>query len=379
MRAATTTGKKHIKRDRGYYLGLAGTVLIFVLIIALFAVYPLYLRSGYNYIAAGKYFFFLNLGRFTAIVMGFFAAIYFAFWGMSDKEIKAFGPLKPLDLSVLFFALSSVISYFASPYKNVTPLMGLSGSEGALRGCAGWYMGLFTVLIMVMFYFVISRFFKYTEKFVIPVLVTAMIVTVWGLLNRFGISFLGKDGADPQYIATIGNINWYCGYLTVVIPVLLALFINKGAKARVWLSIPLAAAFAIILVNGSDSGVFALYIVFLFLFVYSSKDLTKLSVFSEEFLIFSAVDLIVSVIDKAKPELLSFHGFLGDILTDIRVAAAVFALAICLFAFCRVTCAKGRPLPGLFCKFAGKIAIALTVFVTAVLITLIIVNTKLGG
>ncbi len=358
---------------------IVGTVLIWVLITAVFVGLPLFLRNKYEYIASGKFMLFLEIGRWTAIIMGLFASAYFAGRGLSGAEIKAFRRIRYVDLFVLAYILVSSVSYGFSKYKFMGDAATETYPEGAFWGVSGWFMGIITYAILVIFYLAVSRFFLYSEKFLIPALFAAEIVFLWGMLNRFRFSIFDFDGKDPKFIASIGNINWFIGYVSVIVPLMTGLYWYKGNRNRLLYGSLLFSGFLTVIINGSDSGILAIFLMLLFLFVYSLKSEEHAVCFSEIALIFAGADILISVLHVIFKYFLSFEGMLTKILIDIRVAPLILAAAVFFFFYLRINKEKERPYPQFLRDKLGKISVLATISFFLLVIVLIVVNTALGG
>ena len=84
-------------------------------------------------------------------------------------------------------------------------------------------MGFWPQVMLLGSYFAISRLFQNRSKLFAAgaaclVLGVSFVVFLLGILNRYGINPLGMVSAGPGFISTIGNINWYCGYWSVIFP-----------------------------------------------------------------------------------------------------------------------------------------------------------------
>lgn len=358
---------------------LTGNILVWILIVVIFVGLPLFLRTKYVHIADGKYIFLTETARWTAVVAGFFAAAYYSLRGLSGKELKAFKAVLPTDISVLAYILVTIVSYAVSEYKNMGGSEYDLHAEGALWGASGWYMGLITYLIMVLFYLLTSRFFLYTDRFLIPVLTAGELAFLWGILNRFRFSLFGFDGDDPKFIGSFGNINWFCGYACVIVPLIMGLYWYKGKENRLLYGSLLFSGFLTMIVNGSDSGILALFLTMLFLFVYSLKDLGNIMAFSEIALIFSVADFLMAFLMKLYKYFLNFEGMLTTVLTNFWVSSVILAFSLGLFLYLRNLEAGDRIYPVFMKRVFGKIVVALTVFGFGVIVLLIVINTVTGG
>ncbi len=253
-------------KNLGELLDLAGNVLAWSVIIVFFVGLPFYFKDGYSQLASNKYLFFMGAAKYTAIVMGVFFLLRVCLWGFTMPEIKAYKNIMWMDIFVVAFAVVSLISHLFSPFKTNTFGTNQLNDwfyEGSLWGTKGWFMGLMTFLCFVMLYFVLSRCLIYHVSVFIPIMVALVIICQWGVLNRYGIAPIDMKyeygDKNSVFMASIGNINWFCGFTSVIVPLIWGLYL--GVK-KLWEKIVLMAAatvtFTMIMLNSSDSGYVAL-------------------------------------------------------------------------------------------------------------------------
>ena len=171
---------------------------------------------------------------------------------------KALDALSVTDKFAIVYIAALCLSYYYSDY----------GKELFL-GVSGWYMGFLPQLIFIGSYFAISRFLpRHLGKWLALTLsVISTPVFLLGVLNRYGYLPPGMISSGPSYISTIGNINWFCGYFTVLFPLTAALFVfckKEDSEAewmyrakRILLWVNCAVGFASVITQGNDSGVLA--------------------------------------------------------------------------------------------------------------------------
>lgn len=247
-------------------------ILVWLSVILVLAILPFYFQEGYTHIGSDKSYFFRKssviLGRLILPVWGGGILCY----GMNlfihkKKELlpQWSRHLCITDYFAFFYGVCDIISYFCSNYK-----------ETALWGTTGWFMGLIPQLTLVALYFLIRFFQTRGEWVVILNLLASAIVFVLGFLNRFAIFPIPMKYSDREtFISTVGNINWYCGYLMAVFFVGVGLlWLDKGGdKRKTWLLCGYVfAGFATLITQGSESGIFALAVVLFTLFALSAKD-----------------------------------------------------------------------------------------------------------
>lgn len=124
-----------------------------------------------------------------------------------------------LDVSILLFGGSAICSGFVTK----TP------SE-SFWGSGGWSMGILTIGIVAAMYFAISRNIVFGSYMVRIAIMSSSILYVMGILNSFHIDVFGMHQGIANnfytYISTIGNVNWYVGYLSVLFPMGCLLYLN---------------------------------------------------------------------------------------------------------------------------------------------------------
>lgn len=60
----------------------------------------------------------------------------------------------------------------------------------------------------------------------------AVIVMIIGLLQRLGILMISEGEEEGFFLTTIGNINWYTGYLSVMYPLMIGLFLAEEKREK---------------------------------------------------------------------------------------------------------------------------------------------------
>ena len=252
------------------------------------------------------------------------------------------------DLFALVYACGAVLSYLSSHYR-----------ETAWLGAAGWYMGLLPQLTLVAMYFLISRCCigkKWLFALLFPV---SAVVFVLGILNRFGFYPLDMklDPVNPLFLSTIGNINWYCGYLVPVLFAGIGIFLvsaqGGGTRPGRWTGVALGAyiaiGFATLLTNGSSSGILTFAIMMPVLFVLAvawnpaaawNTDVMKR--FFGTLLLFAGVCLMVALVCVFNSGALTYRDTVGGILLRLPVAAGILILTVLLYGIAIKTINAGK-------------------------------------
>lgn len=267
--------------------------LIYIYMFLILAVMPLYFQKGFSHIGTDKSYFFRQCSQKFGILILPLLALYLTagiIAAVQEKRIASFQIKKWLrencsvtDLFVFLYGISVLVSYAGSSYR-----------QEALIGAMGWYMGMFPQLTLVVIYFLVSRMWKRHYMPVLVVLPVSAAVFLLGILNRFGIYPIDMNLKSPVFISTIGNINWYCGYLTTVFFGGIALFWQMDRQKR-WqrllVMLYIFIGFASLVTQGSSSGILAMAAVLFVLFCLSAENGRLMGNFWEVMLLLSGACL----------------------------------------------------------------------------------------
>ena len=196
-------------------------------LLLMFCVYPFYVEKGYENIGEAKNRFFLYISISAFVILGICAFLYLlkALWDIHLQK-KAYlidwNRVSTTDLFVLLYATFVFLSYVFSEYR-----------DEALWGTEGWYMGLLPLLLLCGLYFLISRMWNGDTGIFYLLVAASALVFLLGICNRFSFYPIKFAVTQPDFISTLGNINWFCGYLSVTAPVGIGMFLvqDKGQEA----------------------------------------------------------------------------------------------------------------------------------------------------
>lgn len=316
--------------------------------------HPLYyeLSKGYYTIGSAKFSFFDIYGFSSANVMWRLIVMYGLFMLIVKLRECRKTKRKPdpgacfkawiqdisvTDFFVFLYGASLLFSYVVTDYK-----------ENAYMGSSGWYMGLMPHLLLVGSYFVITRLLpKKCAGWVLGGMILASVpVYVLGLLNRYGIDPLDICKVGPTYISTIGNINWMCGYWSVVYPLCVGWYwiteknpVEKQGYFRLKkmiLGIAVVTGFLSCVTQGSDSGVMTCGALILLLGSFSMKKKERLKNFLEIILMFCGSIAGLMLVQSILPEQNNLQTSVFSLLvkTPVMLVLGVLVLTVYL-AFLR--------------------------------------------
>ncbi len=286
-----------MKEEKNEFLGLLCNLYLVVLLVVL----PLYTGNGYWQLGDTKYMLFRNLsflclgGWMLAGMPGRIrgAAEYFRRRSMRQNKdggtilrlwLAGDGAVRQEDTSRKAKTAErkqrgrggkgrkqtvfSGMDFAMMSYGFCVILSALCSSYGRLAwvGYEGWYMGAISQLLFIGIYLFVSRQYDGAAWPVYLGEAAFFLVTLLGLLHRLGIDPLGLMGSwnsrDWEYshmLSTLGNINWLCGYYSVVTAfVIVPFFREKRRCLQVVLYLIAVSAFVLLLLQGSQSGLLIL-------------------------------------------------------------------------------------------------------------------------
>lgn len=284
---------------------------ICIYLVLILGVMPFYNRNGYSHIGTDKAFFFDTITVYMGRVLIVLVLIYLilSVMEMRGKFWKQIRPaISVTDLFACGYGLALVLSYLCSAYKS-----------NALWGASGWYMGFWPHMFLILIYFFVSTLWKPRPWIFYLAFTASGVVFALGYLNRFGVNPLQMASAGPSFISTIGNINWYCGYLVSIFFAGAAL-LWQWESEKLWknllLSVYVTIGFCTLLTQGSDSGLLAFLGVLLALFCLSARDSGRMLMFWLEMALLGVAGMITWSIQRFFPESLTYDvGLSGFLIT----------------------------------------------------------------
>lgn len=242
--------KKQVKQKQRSLAADIQTVLLWVLrcisffyLIMMGVVLPFYYHpeTAYMTIGSGKAEFFNKWAFGTAKVAGVFLLLYlltsavrqFLLW-KKERNRKTGGTslwaavkagcqkfwqsLTGTELFAVCYIAALCISYLLTDYP-----------EFAKMGADGWNMGFWPQILFLFFFLLLERTLttRMAKAGIGLMLSASTVVFLLGLLNRYEVNPLHMESSGPGFISTIGNINWYCGYWSVLFPVCCGIFLFR--------------------------------------------------------------------------------------------------------------------------------------------------------
>ena len=362
------------------FSGFLCDIVISVYMIVILMVLPLY-NKGYARIGTEKETFFLKTmtyGAKTLLPVFLLWLLFRLVTAVQKKELPKFTEwpaglwknLSVTDRFAVFYGIAVLVSYLFTNYR-----------EEALWGTASWRMGMWTQLGAVIVYFMISRMWQWKSWIPALILPVSAVVFSLGYVNKFGLLPVDPEYVTPSFISTIGNINWYCGYLVTILfgGVYLLWRMEEMTWKKLLLMAYVTIGFASLATQGSSSGIVTFAVVMFVLFGMSVRDSGRMEVFWQEMTLFSAACLITCVLRRLNifSRELILEG-ITDLLTfSIAGIFMTILSGIILYWIHRTRVRRSYPEKMLHRIYCG-IAIAVPVMILLVLL-LTLINTVTGG
>ena len=377
--------KKQVKKKQRSLAADIQTVLLWVLrgisffyLIMMGVVLPFYYHpeTSYMTIGSGKADFYNKWAFGTAKAAGVFLLLYlltasvrqFLLW-KKDSSRKTGGAslwmamktgcqnfwqsLTGTELFAVCYIAALCISYLLTDYP-----------EFAKMGADGWNMGFWPQILFLFFFLLLERTLTtgMAKAGIGMMLSASTVVFLLGLLNRYGVNPLHMESSGPGFISTIGNINWYCGYWSVLFPVCCGIFLFRekvlpGSRSAqqapvsvLYRVLPVLSGIAVVIgfatgvSQGSDSGLLVLAAMTLILGCFAGKEKEGLRHFIELLLLFCVSLTGLFVLQHLFPERNKYQtaGYL--FLTGKPWGLIFGVLLLCLYFFLFIrkkNCANG--------------------------------------
>ncbi len=349
---------------------LAGIYIFLVMVVM-----PFYNTNGYARIGTNKYEFFKmitgGMAWFFLPVLAAYFIYLFLKWKKDKQSVR--WNLSVTDKFALLYAVAVLLSYLLSEYRELTPY------GDAWKGASGWYMGTLSQLTFVATYFIVSRFWKGTT---LLYLLFPVVTVVFGLgyLNRFGVYPFEMEAANPHFISTIGNMNWYCGYLVTVFFSIIGFWLVSKADKK-WkgaIAALLVLGFATLVTQGSASGIFVLAVMLVVLYLLSMDKAEYMEGF---WLLCSCLALacvVTFAVRQAFPEAITFTDGLTDLLTNNWLPILILMICVGMYVLVHKGNVK-KNYPIKFFRTVGYIGAGLAILLLIGYIFLLTINTLKPG
>ena len=252
-------------------------------IILMCSILPLYMKSGYYklgeakalcYIAVSLCFFVLYLPRSIKQIR-------------KNKADNTYGRIQ------LIFLMGNIASALVSLLFSVD-------KKTAFWGFEGWRCGFLTFLLMLFFCFVFSQadIRDIPKAAVYAILFVPATEFFLGILGRLGVNPISSLATDSGFLATIGNINWYSGLLSIFVPVGIGLMYTRRVFSKEFYLCGLYVVLgeAALFLQGSEGAALIILASYILLLFISVADREKLKNFMIQLFVLGFSMTVVGII-----------------------------------------------------------------------------------
>ncbi len=313
-----------MKFSKPFYKELA-SVFAIAYILVLFCIYPFYMKEGYVDISLYKFYFYMYVSLGEAIILSLFFLINV--FSSKSLEIK---PNKIVTASLIYLAFT-VVSFIFAPNK-----------EDSFFGEKGWNMGFVTLSLMCVLVLLISLCMDFEYYIVYGIIASSVLINLLCIFDRFSFYIIPLEIRDPSFVSTLGNINWFTGYLCIAMPIsaffcLHAMESQKPTWIKILLTISTLISFMAGFAQGSDSVLLLYAAMFAGLFFLCGKKCLRLDSFFFLLGLCSLSSQIIYLIRLIIPEKYNYETKgVCSILSGNAMLSIVFLISVVLFLLFRL-------------------------------------------
>ena len=294
----------------------------------LFTVFPLAIYQGYTSILTIKTtVFFLFTGIYILVVV--FELIRTKKKD-SDKLLKQ--DVSVTDYLILGFGVEVCLSWLFCLEK-----------KAQFFGIYGRNMGLAAYLLCVFMYFFVSRYLRFSQYILTGLLSAAAAVSLIGFCNHLGfdpLSVYSVFDAKSDFVSTMGNMNTFSAYLSLLVPFGMTLFcVSRERRSKFVYGIFCFCGFLGMIAANSDSAYLTVGAAFFILLWWSGKKYAG-EYFAVLMLEFASAHLVAGFLRKIRGEsnCMTLRMGLPKFFLDVRIGICLFLLSlltVSVFYVCR--------------------------------------------
>ena len=193
----------------------AGSLFVTAYLLLVFGVYPFYMKEGYVDIGEGKYEFFLYCSLGALFILALISLFYL---GQALHENIRQKRAYLIDWERVSLSATDVLLFMYLALVSLSAVLSKFRQE-ALWGVEGWRMGFVVWAVLCGLYFLVSRLWDAGRVVWSVAILASAVVFLLGITDSFSAYIIPLEIREAGFISTMGNINWFCGYLSVLAPV----------------------------------------------------------------------------------------------------------------------------------------------------------------
>ena len=205
----------------------AGNLFATAYLLLMFGIYPFYMKEGYVDIGEGKYEFFIHCSLGALVILAVLAVLR-SVQVMRQRRLAGeaylidWSSVSVTDVFVLLFVAEITVSGLFSDFK-----------EEVIWGTEGWHIGLIPLITLCCLYLILSRMWDGSKNVLYISMLVSGVVFLLGILDSFSLYLIPLEIRESGFISTMGNINWFCGYLSVLAPIGICMFLFSEKEKEI--------------------------------------------------------------------------------------------------------------------------------------------------
>lgn len=252
----------------------------------------------------------------------------------------------------------------------------------ALTGQYGRYQGAYVCWAYCLAALWIINFGTYKDIYLKLLIFTGCAVAFIGILNFYEVDVLGileqvKEKQKHEYLSTIGHMNTFSAYLSILVPVtIVSAITEKNRPKKFCLYAVLFVLFGGMIVSTCDSVYITLGVLFLALPFWCLSDYDKRISMAEVLIVFSVSLLFFSILNHALVYPLDYVNGMAKHFLDTKICVVIFVgflLLALAFRFSKDKLEKVKE------KLWQKIWLAITLVSSVIVSSIYIINNPFDG
>ena len=225
-------------------------------LLVMFTFFEMFLTNQYYNARGDKFVLYIVLTSVLTVATLIISMVYWLDKGTHIIENKKIFSFSVTDIAFISFFVCSVITTVISDYKL-----------DSLLGSAGRDNGMILIMLYLLMYFVISRFFIYKSYVFNAFLVAGCVISLLAVLHFFYIDPIGVMEGNTEYTilnfgTTIGNKNTIASYMCIFLPIAIMMFVvQNSTTVRILSAVSVCCAWWGLLVASSYSGYLGFFVV----------------------------------------------------------------------------------------------------------------------
>ena len=346
------------------------SIILNIYFFLIFCIYPLYVDDGYYNIGIAKIEFLYSISAITFFLLLITKILQVI--KNPQKTLKSYNwnQISITERLLYTYMLIIIVSYLISPFK-----------ANILWGSDGWYLGTIPLLLMCSLVIFLIHNWKEPRFIGYGALIVSGFVFILGICHRFSFYPIRIEPTKySEFISTLGNINWFCGYLSVISPIGVGLYVLQERKKDKYnwqqylLLLYVFISFAIGFCQGSDSYFIWITALFATLLMISIKNTNRLKKYLLTVSLWGLAGQFIRIINYIFPERYNYDISTLNSTIDTNITLVIALIAVLLYFSIR----KDKEIKPNYQKLIRSIVVMFTIAISITYIIASIYNTTIG-